>query len=219
MRRLTIGARFGCSVLAMVICAWGCQAPEKEKEPVVPVRVTPVVRATIAEIISAEAVISPVKQAVVMAKISSPIKKILVQRGTRVRQGQLLAILENADLSAAAQQGKGEFEQAAAGYKTATGSTLPQQVQKAELDAAAAKASLDAQHKIYDSRKELFQQGALPRRDLDTAEVALVQARTQSEVAQRQLVDLQRSGTAEALKSASGQLTAARGKYQNATRS
>jgi HlyD family secretion protein len=217
MRRLTIGARFGCSVLSMVICAWGCQAPEKEKEPVVPVQVTPVVRATIAEIISAEAVISPVKQAVVMAKISSPIKKFLVQRGSRVRQGQLLAILENADLSAAAQQGKGEFEQAEAGYKTATGSTLPQQVQKAELDAAAAKASLEAQQKIYDSRKELFQQGALPRRDLDTAEVALVQARTQSEVAERQLVDLQRSGTAEALKSASGQLTAARGKYQSAT--
>ncbi len=217
MKRSGIDPRWCSSVLALVMCASGCSTPEKEKDPVVPVQVTPVVRADIAEVISSEAVVSPLKQAVVMAKISSPIKKFLVQRGSRVRQGQLLAILENADLSAAAQQGKGEFEQAEAGYKTATGSTLPQQVQKAELDAAAAKAALEAQQKIYDSRKELFQQGALPRRDLDTAEVALVQARTQAEVADRQLADLKRSGAAEALKSASGQLTAAKGKYLSAT--
>jgi multidrug efflux pump subunit AcrA (membrane-fusion protein) len=89
-------------------------------------------------------------------------------------------------------------------------------MQKAELDAASSKASFDAQQKMYDSRKELFQQGALPRRDLDAAEVALTQARSQYEQAQRQLADLRRSGKEQALKSAGGQLSAAKGKYLGA---
>ena len=206
-----------CGALFLLSASFGCGAPEKEKAPVVPVQVTPVRKAPIEEVVSAEAVVFPVQQAVVMPKISSTIKEFAVQRGSRVKKGQLLAILENADLSAAAEQSKGEFEQAEAGYSTATGANLPQQIQKAELDAAAAKASFDAQQKVYESRKELFQQGALPRRDLDSAEVALAQARTQSEVAQRQLADLRRIGERDALKTATGQLAAAHGKFRGAT--
>jgi multidrug efflux pump subunit AcrA (membrane-fusion protein) len=129
----------------------------------------------------------------------------------------VLAVLENADLSAAAQESKGEFEQAEAGYTTTTVASLPQEIQKAELDAAAAKAAFDAQQKVYESRRELFDQGAVPRRDLDAAQVALAQARTQFEVAQRQLADLQRVGQRQSYKSAEGQLTAAKGKYLGAT--
>jgi HlyD family secretion protein len=205
-----------CIALTLAMIGSGCGSKESEKQPIVPVKVTPVRRAAIEQTVSAEAVVFPRQQAVVMAKITSPIKKFLVQRGSRVRKGQLLAVLENADLSAAAQQGQGELEQAQAGYSTTTGSSLPEQIQKAELDAVAAKAAFDAQQKVYDSRKELLRQGALPRRDVDTAEVSVAQARTLSEVAQKQLADLKRSGAADTLKSASGQLTAARGKYLGA---
>jgi RND family efflux transporter MFP subunit len=56
----------------------------------------------------------------------------------------------------------------------------------------------------------------LPRRDLDTAEVALALAHNQYEVAQRQLDDLNRIGQQQSLKSATGQLGAAKGKYLGA---
>jgi multidrug efflux pump subunit AcrA (membrane-fusion protein) len=153
---------------------------------------------------------------VITPKITSTIKSFEVQRGSRVRKGQLLAVLENADLAAAAEQSKGEFEQAEAGYATTTGASLPQELQKATLDAAVAKSSMDAQQKVYDSRKILFDQGALPRREFDSAEVALAQARNQYEVAQRQLDDLKRIGQEQSLKSATGQLGAAKGKYLGA---
>ncbi|MGA9799040.1 MAG: efflux RND transporter periplasmic adaptor subunit [Terriglobales bacterium] len=205
-----------CAVLVTVFAALGCNSSEKEKEPIVLVQVTPAKRSLLSERVSAEAVISPRQQAVLIPKITSTIKKFLVQRGSRVHKGQLLAVLENADLTAAAEQSKGELEQAQAGYATTTGASIPQQIQKAELDAAAAKASFDAQKKVYDSRKELFQQGALPRRDLDSADVALAQARTEAEVTQKQLEDLQRIGEKESLKSAAGQLSAAHGKYLGA---
>jgi multidrug efflux pump subunit AcrA (membrane-fusion protein) len=193
----------------------GCGATEKEPAPDVTVQVTPAKRGPISLTVSAEAVISPLQQAVITPKISSTISKFYVQRGSRVRQGQLLALLENADLAGAAEQSKGEFEQAEAGYATTTGSSLPQQIQKAQLDAATSKAAFDAQQKVYDARKDLFNQGAIPRRDFDSADVALAQARSQNEQAQKQLADLLRLGKQQALKSAGGQLSAAKGKYLN----
>ena len=194
----------------------GCGSEEKAKDPVVSVQTTAAHRTTISQITSADAVVFPLQQAVLTPKITSTIKTFLVQRGSRVRKGQVLAILENADLSAAAEQSKGEFEQAEAGYATTTGASLPEQIQKAELDTAAAKSALDAQQQVYNSRKELFDQGGIPRRDFDSAQVSLMQARSLYEQAQKQLDDLHRIGQAQALKSANGQLAAAKGKFLGA---
>jgi len=194
----------------------GCSKEEKEKEPVVSVQTTPAEKTSISQIISAEAVVFPLEQAIVAPKITSTVKHFYVQRGSRVKKGELLAQLENADLSAAAEASKGDFEQADAGYVTTVASGLPQQIQKAELDAASSKTAFEAQQKIYDSRKDLFQQGAIPRRDLDAAEVALAQARSQNQQAQRQLADLQRVGKEQTLKSAQGSRLSSEGKMRAA---
>ena len=201
------------SAIAALLCvASGCGKAEKEKEPVVTVQITPVKRAPISQVVSVEAVIYPLEQATVAPKISSTIKKFHVQRGTRVKKGDLLVELENADLSGVALASKGDFKQADATYVTTVNAGLPQQIQKAELDAAAAKAGFEAQQKVYDSRKELFQQGALPRRDLDSAEVTLLQARSQNEQAKKQLADLQRVGQEQGLKAAQGTRESAQGR-------
>jgi multidrug efflux pump subunit AcrA (membrane-fusion protein) len=189
----------------------GCSKTVTEKEPVVSVQTAPAERAPISQLISAEAVVFPVQQAVIAPKITSTIKRFHVQRGSRVKKGQLLVELENADLSAVALASKGDFKQADATYVTTVNSGLPQQIQKAQLDAVSAKAAFDAQQKVYDSRKELFQQGALPRRELDSAEVALLQARSQNEQAQKQLADLHRVGQEQGLKAAQGTRESAQG--------
>lgn len=207
----------GLLTLLVAMGTAGCAASEKEKEPVVTVEAVAPEREEISEVVTGEAVVFPVQQAVITPKITSTIREFKVQRNSRVHKGQLLAILENADLAAAAEQSKGEYEQAEATYTTTVGAGLPQEMQKAELDAAAAKAGYEAAQKVYDSRKDLFQQGALPRRDLDAAQVALAQAKTQSDVAERQLADLKRLGEKQALRSAEGQITAAKGKLMGST--
>jgi HlyD family secretion protein len=207
--------RLASAILPLLLLS-ACSKKEQEVTPEVSVQVVPAKLGEISQIVTAEAVVFPLQQAVVTPRITSTIKSFQVQRGARVRKGQLLAVLENADLSAAAVQSKGEFEQAQASYVTSTAAGVPQQVQKAELDAASAKSALDAQQKIYDSRKELFEQGALPRRDLDAAQVALVQARSQFQQAQKALDDLYRIGKEQALKTAGGQLSAAKGKLLGA---
>ncbi len=201
---------------AAFLCA-ACSPAEKEKEPVVTVKTAVAAKQTISQFVSAEAVVFPVKQATVAPKITSTVAEFKVQRGSHVKQGQVLAILENKDLAAQAEASKGDFEQADATYAITVNSGLPQQVQKAELDAVAAKSAFDAAQKIAESRKDLYQQGAIPRRDLDSADVALAQARSQNEQAQKQLTDLQRMGKDQLLRAAKGTKESAEGHYRAAT--
>jgi HlyD family secretion protein len=215
LRRIAPRTKLSLSSLPFTVALFvfvGCSKKEPEIVPQVSVQVTPAKKGDVSRIVAAEAVVFPLQQAVVTPKISSTIKSFAVQRGARVRKGQLLAVLENADLSAAATQSKGEYEQAEGAYVTSTASSIPEQIQKAELDASSLKAAADAQKQVVESRKELFQQGALPRRELDAAEVALAQAQSQYQQAQKVLDDLRRSGKEQAVKSAGGQFNAAKGK-------
>src|SRR6267154_571542 len=99
----------------------GCKSAEKEKEPVVSVQTTPAQRAPISQTVTAEAVVFPLEQATVAPKITSPVKHFFVERGPRVKKGALIAALEKADLAAAAESSKGDFEQAQATYATTVG--------------------------------------------------------------------------------------------------
>jgi multidrug efflux pump subunit AcrA (membrane-fusion protein) len=163
-------------------------------------------------VVNAEATIFPVAQSAITPKINAPVKKFYVVRGQKVREGQLLATLENRDLSAAAMDNKGAYEQAQAAYTTNVGATLPEETQKAELDVQTAQQELDAQQKLYSSREDLFKQGALPRKELDQAGVTLAQARSQYNIARKHLDGLNAIGKQQALRSASGQLASAKGK-------
>ena len=203
------------SVALMALLA-GCGGEAQTPEPVVSVQTKPAEHANISQVVSSEAVVFPLRQATIAPKITSAIADFKVQRGSRVRKGQLLAVLENRDLAATEQATRGDLQQAEANYATTVGASLPQQIQKAELDAAAAETAFEAQQKIYESRKQLFQQGAVPRRDLDAAEVVLVQARSQRDQTQKQLEDLKRVGKEQIIKAAEGTKESAEGKYQAA---
>ncbi len=194
-----------------VIC--GCSKEAAEKEPVVTVQTAPVRQTSIQNVVTAEAILFPLHQAAITPKVNAPVRQFYVNRGSRVHRGELLAVMENRDLAAAEMENKGTYEQAEAAYQTTTAASLPEEMQKAELDVQATKQALDATQKLYHSRQSLFQQGALPRKSLDEASVALVQARNQYEVAQKHFSALQSVGHKEQLKAASGQLTSAKGKY------
>jgi multidrug efflux pump subunit AcrA (membrane-fusion protein) len=183
----------------------------------VPVEIVPVQRAALEQKITADAVLFPIAQSSLVPKISAPVKKFYVNRGSHVHAGQLLAQLENRDLAAAAEENQGAYDEAEAAYATTTAASLPQEMQKAQLDEQAAKQQLDAEQKIYDNRKELFHQGALPRKELDQASVDLTNAKNQYEIARKHFEALNAIGKQQALKSAQGQLESARGKYQGAT--
>src|SRR5947209_1393507 len=198
-----------------ILFSSGC-SKEKTEEPIVAVQVAPVEKETIQRTVTAEAILFPLQQSAIVPKISAPVQKFYVKRGSQVHQGQLLAMLENRDLAAAQTDTRGAYEQAQAAYETTTAATLPEDIEKAKGDAQTTKENLDATQKVYDSRQDLFKQGALPRKDLDQAAVNLVQARSQYQVAKQHLDALLAVGKQQTIKSATGQLQSAKGKYLGA---
>ena len=194
----------------------GCSSGEGNAEPTVTVQVAAVEKTTIQHTVSTEAILFPRQQAAIVPKISAPVAKFLVKRGSRVHSGELLAVLENRDLAAAAQDTKGAYDQAEAAYKTTTAASLPEEIQKAEADAQQTKQALDAMEKVFESRQQLFQQGALPRKELDQSRVDVTQARNQNVIAKKHLDALMAIGKQQELKAAGGQLESAHGKYLGA---
>jgi RND family efflux transporter MFP subunit len=195
----------------------GCSGEKGDQEPTVTVQVAPVEKTSIEHTVNTQAILFPRQQAAIVPKISAPVQKFLVKRGSKVHQGELLAVLENRDLAAAAQDTKGSYEQAQAAYETTTGASLPEEIQKAEADAQQAQKALDAQEKVYQSRQQLFEQGALPRKELDQSGVDVTQARNQYAITKKHLDALMAIGKQQALRSAAGQLESAKGKYMGAT--
>jgi multidrug efflux pump subunit AcrA (membrane-fusion protein) len=200
-----------------VLSLSGCRRQaEPEASPVVTVDVAPVLLSRIQRTIRAQGLIYPRQQAAIVPKVAAPIKKTYVQRGTRVRAGQQLVELENSDLAGAATESRASFDQAQATYETTARATVPEELQKAELDAKAAKEAFDAQQAIYENRRQLLQEGAIAAKDVNDAQVNASQARTQYETAQKHLDDLRSFAHDQELKAAVAQRDAARGRLETA---
>ncbi|HSY93413.1 MAG TPA: efflux RND transporter periplasmic adaptor subunit [Candidatus Binatus sp.] len=213
------GCALGFAALAAatgMLATVSCSSDTGDKEPTVTVQVAAVEKTAIQHTIQTQAILFPRQQAAIVPKISAPVQKFLVKRGSAVREGELLAVLENRDLSAAAQDTKGSYDQAQATYATTTGASLPEEIQKAEADAQQAQQALDAQEKVFQSRQQLFDQGALPRKELDQSRVDLTAARNQQAITKKHLDALLAIGKQQTLKSAAGQLESAKGKYLGA---
>src|ERR1700685_139638 len=89
------GSQLIGALFLTLLCLAGCRASEKDEAPVVNVEVTPARRAPISEKISAEALVFPLRQAIITPKITSTIKTFLVQRGSRGQKGQGVALGAN----------------------------------------------------------------------------------------------------------------------------
>jgi len=203
-------------LFASGVALTSCSKKEENPQPVVTVQVAKAERGEIQQIVRAEALLFPRNQSAITPKVVAPVKTFYVNRGSRVQKGELLAVLENRDLTAAAADNKGAYQQAQGNYGIATSSTLPEDWQKAEFDLRTAKEAYEAQQKVYDSRQVLYKEGAMPRKELDAAAVVLAQAKSQYELAQQHLAALQKSGKKDQLEVAKGQLVSAQGKYESA---
>ena len=202
--------------LALIACS-GCKsADDKAEAPVVTVQAAQPTNGPISEEITADAILAPLAQAAIAPRISAPILREYVQRGQRVKQGQLLITLEDRDLRGAAADTQGAVATAQAAYTTAVNASIPDDVKKAQTDVDQARAARDVAQRTADERKKLFQQGALSGRDADTAYAAAVQAQSAFDVAQRHLESVLNTTQKTSKQTAEGQLTSAKGKLMSA---
>jgi HlyD family secretion protein len=201
----------------VALLAAGCKKKDDEAPvPEVYVQAAHPATASIVDEISADAILSPLAQAAISPKVTAPVKKFYVQRGAHVHAGELLATLENSDLAAAAMDNHGSYTAAQATFETATKATAPEDLTKARLDLAQAQATLALNQSIANSRTDLFKQGAIPGRDLDTAKATLVQSQAAYDIARQHLQSLENVSNKAAIASAQGNLESAKGKLLGA---
>ena len=195
------------ATLALSSCS---KKEEKEAEAPAPVQVTSVTQDTIRRTIAGDGVLYPKDKSDVMPKVSAPVQKFYVSRGDHVKQGQLIAVLENRDLAAAAAETKGAVDQAESNLKLTEGATIPESVVKAQTDVEADRQAADAAKRVLDSRTELFKQGALARRQVEEAQVSYTKAVTDLRAAEEHLRTLQSVGKPEQIKGAAAQVETAK---------
>lgn len=204
---------------AALMIAAGCSSGNSgisNATPVVHVQTVIAQEQSINDVITAQGLVYPVKQASLSPKISAPVQRFYVQRGSHVHAGELLATLANQDLAASLVSARGTYDQALANYESTTTSSLPEEIQTAQNTFDNAKASLHAQQQLYDSESRLYQQGAIARNLLDATHVALTNAQSAYENAEKHLHDLKSIGETAQQRAAKGQLETAHGQFLNA---
>ena len=173
-------------LLIFTICLLmaGCAAKEEPADTIVVDVKT--VRAEQGEVqlsVDAPATIFPKQQADVAARLTAPIRRILVRKGDHVKAGQVLAELEDSDVIAQRDEAAAAAIDAETSLQKVSAVTLPSDIERARGDVAVAEASLARAQKIYDRRSELFAEGAISNRDLLDSETELTQAKVAYEIA------------------------------------
>ncbi len=205
------------AVLAAGVMVSGCGKKEvAETEAPAPVQVTGVTQEPIRRIVAGDGVLFAIGQTGVMPNISKPVVKFYVNRGDHVKEGQLVATLENRDLKAAVENAKAQVNQATLNVHTTDLATVPESVVKAQADVENDTAQLDAAKKLLDSQQKLFEEGALAGRRVDEARVAYVTAKTQLDGAKEHLRTLNSVSKTDQVKTAQAQLQAVEAQLQAA---
>lgn len=178
-----------CFLLSfMAIFLAGCGAHEEESaKPVVEVQAVKVHTEDVKLTVRAPATIFGRQQANISARITAPIRKLRVRKGDTVNAGQVLVELDNRDLVAQQEEAASAAGEAEASFQRLKLGTLPADIERARGQVAIAEAALNQAQKFYERRKHLFEQGAIPHRDLLVSETDLAQARTNYEVAHKSL--------------------------------
>ena len=158
---------------------------EEKPPPVVEVTFGKSITSNIAVAIHAPAIVFPHEQANVSAKITAPIRRLLVKKGDSVRAGQVMAELENRDVAAQLAEAQGSVDTANASLQKTVSGTVPSDIERARGQVETTRATLNQLEQLYKRRQSLFNEGAIPQRDLLQTQTDLATARTNYDVAQR----------------------------------
>src|SRR3979411_1928594 len=94
-------ASIATALLIATTLLTGCKAKEETPTAEVSVEAIAVAKQPLTQEVTTDAILAPLAQAAITPKITAPVHKFYVQRGAKVKSGQLLAVLENRASTAA----------------------------------------------------------------------------------------------------------------------
>src|SRR6266536_1474702 len=133
--------------------------------------------------------ILPAQQAAIFSKVSGYIRKLHVERGDFVKEGQLLVEIDDLELRASAEQARAALVSTEAGLEVARSTLEGQQAnfenQRANLAKARAVAANDARQ--AERMKTLFQKGMVAAADWDNARTTADSSAASTDAAEAQV--------------------------------
>jgi HlyD family secretion protein len=211
-------ALFSLLCAVCMLAGGGCSRQQEQAESSAPppVQVAAVTEDSVRRTVTADGVLFARNQWNVMPNINAPVARFLVNRGDAVSKDQLLAVLENRGLVANVDANRGQVEQAQANLHNTEQAAIPESIVKAQTDIESGQKQYDAARKILDSRQELVNEGALPRKMVDDASVQFAQAKAQLDTAKEHLRALEAAGKQAQIDQARAQVAAAQGQLRSA---
>lgn len=199
-------------VISIVSAGCGAKTEEKEPAPVATVKVAQADERDVELTIQAPANVFAREQANISSRITAPILEIAVRKGDRVTKGQVLVRLDNRDLLAQKREIAGLVAEAESNLEKLRTGTIPGDIERAKGQVMTTQAALSQAEKFYDRRKQLFDQGAIPNRDLLMSQTDLATAKANNEVARQTLSLLEKQSSGRDIQIMQSRLEQARGR-------
>ena len=105
----------------------------------------------------------------VNSKVTGRVASIGVEKGDKVKQGQILVRLEDQEFRAQTEQARGTVQMAAARLHELQNGSRPEEVQQAEHNLAEARATMSNDQTTLGRAQDLFSQGVISKQALDDA--------------------------------------------------
>lgn len=197
---------------ALLLAACSAKPEEEHEKAVVSVRTATATESNEQRTLHAPATVFPREQASLASRITAPILSLGARKGDRVNRDQILVRLDNRDLLAQRKELAALVTDADATLEKMRTGTVPSDIERANGQVLISQAALGQAEKFYERRKQLFEQGALPNRDLLVSQTDLTTARANFEVAQRTLTLLEQRSSTRDIQIAESRLEQARGR-------
>lgn len=179
------------------------------------VQTVPIERQNLPITVSANGTIKPERSINVSPKTSGRLKRLLVKEGDRVKQGQILAYMDDSNLRGQLIQAQGQLAAAQANLQKLLAGNRSEDIAQAEAELRSTQASLRQAEITLRQNQQLYATGAITNRDLIESQATRDSA--QAEVARaQQALALQKNGSrSEDIAQARGQVLQNQGAVQN----
>ncbi|MCX7918703.1 MAG: efflux RND transporter periplasmic adaptor subunit [bacterium] len=185
MRTIKLGVILLLSFFIFIFI--GCSKQKAEmKDPnadAVHVEVAEAIQQDFQRVYRASGEIEPIQSAAVSPDISGKLVKLLVQEGSYVRKGQVLAQLDDIPLTAQYEQAKAALKLAEANLEKARTGVRPQELEIAKQAVQQAKVTLNMSTTDLARTENLYKAGVATKQELDAANVRVKVAMAQYQTA------------------------------------
>jgi len=174
----------------------------------------PIERVSLPVTVSANGTVQPESSINVSPKTAGVLKRRLVDQGDQVKQGQILAYMDESDLLGQLTQAKGQLASAQANLEKLVNGNRPEDIAQAEAHLRDVQATLRQDEQNLFQNQRLYSTGAIAFRDYSASLAARDSAKAQVSQAQQALALQKKGSRSEDIAQARAQVLQAQGVVQ-----